>query len=235
MSTSRSGRPCSGPDRFNGPEGSKSIIASPRLPTGVRYKIVLEAFKEEFLFGSGLGVRQRGVRYSAWVRILKFAINYRQLNNITKKDAYSLLNIQSILDKLRGSRYFSFLDVASAYWSVPAKKIDIAKTAFHTPRGQYERVVMPFGLCNSQITFQRLIDNILEGVARAEAYVEDCCVFSRTFEEHFEDLGDTITRIREGSVKLRRDKCHFGYSGGEFLGHHISSERRSPHRELRGS
>ena len=49
MSTSRSGRPCSGPDRFNGPEGSKSIIASPRLPTGVRYKIVLEAFKEEFL------------------------------------------------------------------------------------------------------------------------------------------------------------------------------------------
>ena len=143
---------------------------------------------------------------------LRFAIDYRQLNNVTKKDAYSLPNIQNILDKLRGSRYFSFLDVLSAYWSVPVKKTDIEKTAFHTPRGQYEMIVMPFGLCNSQATLQRLMDNILEGVVRTEAYVDDCCVFSRTFKEHLEDLRDTFTRIREGNVKLRRDKCHFGYS-----------------------
>ena len=152
---------------------------------------------------------------------LRFAIDYRQLNNATKKDVYSLPNIQTILDKLGGSRHFSYLDIASAYWSVPVKRTDIEKTAFHTPRGQYEMAVMPFGLCNSQATFQRLMDNILEKVSRAEAYVDDCCVFSRTFEEHLEDLRDTFARIREGNVKLRRDKCHFGYSGGEFLGHHV--------------
>ena len=69
---------------------------------------------------------------------------------------------------------------------------------------------------HSQATFQRLMDNILEGVVRTEAYVDDCCVFSRTVKEHLEDLRDTFTRIREGNVKLRRDKCHFGYSEGEF-------------------
>ena len=51
------------------------------------------------------------------------------------------------------------------------------KTAIHTPRGQYEMVVMPFGLCNSA-TFQKLMENTLKGVARDESYVDDCCVFS---------------------------------------------------------
>ena len=159
---------------------------------------------------------------------MRFAIDYRRLNSVTKKDAYSLPNIQTILDKLEGSRYFSFVDVASAYWSVPVKKTDIEKTAFHTPRGQHEMMVMPFGLCNSQATFQRLMDNILEKVPRAESYVDDCCVFSRNFKEHLADLRATFIRIREGKVKLRRDKCRFGYEGGEFLGHYVSSEGRSP-------
>ena len=63
------------------------------------------------------------------------------------------------------------------------KKTDVEKTDFHIPRGQYEMAVMPFGLCNSQATFQRLMDNNLEKVPRAESYVDDCCVFSRSFEE----------------------------------------------------
>ena len=49
---------------------------------------------------------------------LRFAIDYRQLNKITKNDAYSLPNIHTILDKLRGSRYFVFIDIASALRSI---------------------------------------------------------------------------------------------------------------------
>ena len=86
---------------------------------------------------------------------LRFAIDYRGLNDVTKKDAYSLPNPQHILDKLYGACYFTSLDVASAYWCVPVHDTDIEKTAFYTPRGQYEMLVMPFGLCNSQATYQR--------------------------------------------------------------------------------
>ena len=50
---------------------------------------------------------------------LRFAIDYRKLNAITKKDTYGLPNPLTILDKLDGSKYFTFLDVASAYWCVP--------------------------------------------------------------------------------------------------------------------
>ena len=68
---------------------------------------------------------------------MRFAIDYRQLNSVTKKDAYGPPNPQTILDKLEGSQYFSCLDVTSAYWCVPMKESDIPKTAFHTPRGLY--------------------------------------------------------------------------------------------------
>ena len=65
---------------------------------------------------------------------LRFAIDYRGLNGVTKKDAYSLPNPQHILDKLHGARYLTSLDVASAYWCVPVSEADIEKTAFYTPR-----------------------------------------------------------------------------------------------------
>ena len=68
-------------------------------------------------------------------------------------DAYSIPNIQSILDKLHGSQYFSAIDISSAYWCVPVAETDIGKTAFNTPRRLHEMLVMPFGLVNSQATF----------------------------------------------------------------------------------
>ena len=83
---------------------------------------------------------------------MRFAVDYRKLNDVTKKDAYTLPNRQSILDQLDGSKIFSCMDVAAAYWCVPVREEHKEKTAFYTPRGQFEFEVLPFGLCNSQAT-----------------------------------------------------------------------------------
>ena len=98
----------------------------------------------------------------------RFAIDYRRLNDITKKDAYSIPNIQAILDRLHISRYYSVIDINAAYWCVPLRKGDIEKTAFNTPRGLHEMLVMPFGLVNSQATFQRLMDTTFRGMKQVE-------------------------------------------------------------------
>ena len=66
---------------------------------------------------------------------LRFAIDYRQLNAITKRDAYGPPNPQSILDKLSGSKWFSCLDIASAYWCVPMRKSDIEKNGIPHTKG----------------------------------------------------------------------------------------------------
>ena len=120
------------------------------------------------------------------------------------------------------------MDIASAYWCVPVRSQDVEKTAFHTPRGQYEMVIISFGLCNFQATFQRQMDNALEGVERAESYVDDCCVFSTALNQHLSDLQNTFDRIRRANVRLRRDRCHFGYEQGIFFEHRPSAEGRRP-------
>ena len=159
---------------------------------------------------------------------LRFAVDYRRLNAITKRDQYSLPNPQSIFDKLKGSSFFSKLDIASAYWTVPIREPDIEKTAFHTPRGLFEMMVMPFGLCNSQSTFQRLMDRTLRGVSNVESFVDDILIFSNSFEEHLSHLEDVFQRLEVAGLQLRKDKCRLAYRGIEFLGHWISEEGRSP-------
>ena len=158
----------------------------------------------------------------------RFVVDYRDLNKVTKKDAYPAANWQDILDKMNGSRVFSFLDGASAYWSVPIREDDREKTAFAVPRGQFEMNVMAFGLCNSQSTYQRVIDQVLSGVPQVEAYIDDACVHTRDVEEHLSCLKKTLDAYSAANMQLRLDKCRFAYEKGEFVGHEISGEGYSP-------
>ena len=131
---------------------------------------------------------------------MRFAIDYRQLNSVTKRDAHGPPNPQSILDKLEGCRYFSCLDVASAYWCVPMREQDVEKTAFHTPRGLYKMLVMPFGMVNSGATFQRLMDMTLQGIKSAESYVDDILIFSESFNDHMKHLREVFRRLRDRGI-----------------------------------
>ena len=160
-------------------------------------------------------------------RSMRFAIDYRALNDLTKKDSYAMPDPRTILDKLQGSKVFSFLDVESVYWCVRVRE-DIEKTAFSIPRGHYETLVMPFGLCNSQSTFQRVLDTALAMAINTESYVDDCLTHSTNWNQHLEDLRAALSGLRDARIQLRRVKCRFGYDSGEFLGHTISALGRAP-------
>ena len=159
---------------------------------------------------------------------MRFAVDYRKLNTVTKRDEYSLPNPQSIFDKLEGSKFFSKLDIASVYWTIPISPEDIEKTAFRTPRGMYEMLVMPFGLCNAPATFQRVMDRALYRVPHVESYVDDILIFSPDFDAHLSHLREVLKHLQAAGLQLRKEKCQFGFSSVEFLGHRISFEGRTP-------
>ena len=159
---------------------------------------------------------------------MRFVVDYRRLNTVTKRDEYSLRNPQSIFDKLEGSRFFSKLDIASAYWKIPIAPEDIEKTAFHTPHGLYEMLVMTFGLCNAPATFQRVMDHALYRSPHVESYVDDILIFSPAFEAHLSHLREVLKHLLAAGLQLRREKCEIGLISVEFLGHLFSFEGRTP-------
>ncbi|KAK9703188.1 Reverse transcriptase (RNA-dependent DNA polymerase) [Popillia japonica] len=92
----------------------------------------------------------------------RFCVDYRKLNQVTKKDAYPLPYVSSTLDKLRDAKYLTSLDVKSAYWQIPVAPNSRQYTAFTVPnRGLFEFARLPFGLSNSPATWMRFIDRVL--------------------------------------------------------------------------
>ena len=157
---------------------------------------------------------------------IRFCIDYRKLNDVSKKDAYPLPRIDDNLDALAGAEWFSTLDLASGYWQVAMKESDREKTAFCTRYGLFQWKVMPFGLCNAPGTFEHLMERVLAGLQwnTILLYLDDIIVFGRTIEEKFQRLTEVFERIRSAGLQLKPKKCHLFKTEVSFLGHRVSKE-----------
>jgi len=118
--------------------------------------------------------------------ILRFCVDYRKLNSVTRRDAYPLPRIDSCLDALSGARYFSAFNLRSGYHQVPMDMRDADMTTFIVRTGTYRYRRVPFGSCNAGSTFQRVMDLALNGFNfyMCLVYLDDIIVYSATVEEH---------------------------------------------------
>ena len=157
-------------------------------------------------------------------------VDYRRLNDVTKKDAYPLPNINECLDCLGGATYFSCLDILSAYYQIEVDEADRAKTAFVCKKGLFEYSVMGFGLCNAPSTFQRCMELVMKGLQWEILliYLDDLIIHGNTFNQHLCRLDMVFTRLAEAGLKLKPSKCFLFKKEVAFLGHVVTDEGIKP-------
>ena len=90
----------------------------------------------------------------------RVCIDYRKLNDATRKDHFPLSFIDQMVERLSGHEYYCFLDGYSGYNQIPLAPEDQEKTTFTCPYGTFAYRRMPFGLCNAPATFQRFMMSI---------------------------------------------------------------------------
>ncbi|CAF1550382.1 unnamed protein product, partial [Adineta steineri] len=156
--------------------------------------------------------------------------DYKKLNSITIKDNYPLPNMEITLQSLgAGYSFFSKLDLKSGFWQFPINPSDRAKTAFITPFGLFEWLVLPQGLRNSPPTFQRTMSNVLSSCTDCSLiYLDDIVVFSHTYDEHLLHLNKVLNALKLHNLTLNPEKCELAKEKIEYLGHIISSNIITP-------
>ena len=161
---------------------------------------------------------------------IRWCLDSRALNEITKKDAYRIPSIEDLLSRPSQHKIFSTMDMCGAFHCVRIKKEDREKTAFSTPFGSFQFIRMCFGLSNSPATFSRLVQQILQDVPieLVYSYLDDTLVCGKNLEEHLSTMDDVLTRFAKAGLTLQPDKCDLFNDQVEFLGHKLTTDGIAP-------
>ncbi|XP_075483869.1 uncharacterized protein LOC142524029 [Primulina tabacum] len=153
-------------------------------------------------------------------------IDYRKLNDATRKDHFPLPFVDQMLERLAGHAFYCFLDGYSGYMQIPIDPEDQDKTTFTCPYGTFSYKRMPFGLCNAPATFQRCMMSIFHDMVEKhiEVFMDDFSVFGSSFDSCLINLSKVLKRCEETNLVLNWEKCHFMVKEGIVLGHKISEK-----------
>jgi hypothetical protein len=150
-------------------------------------------------------------------------VDYRGLNSLTVQDSYPIPILGQLLNQLQGYKFFTKIDLKSSFNLLWVAEGHEWKTAFHTPWGLYDYLVMPFGLANAPPCFQRFIQFVLQELLNVSCfvYIDNILIFSKTWEEHQAHVIQVLERLKEHSLFASPEKCSFYADTVTFLGFSI--------------
>jgi hypothetical protein len=155
---------------------------------------------------------------------LRLVVDYRRLNDVTKKNVYPLPRQDDLMAQLQGAKIFTKLDLHWGYNNVRIKEGDEYKTAFRTKYGLFETLVMPFGLTNAPAAFQHFMNNIFQDMldTKVVIYLDDILIFSKNQEDHEKDVKEVLRRLATNQLFCKLSKCSFHVDTVDYLGLVIS-------------
>ena len=160
----------------------------------------------------------------------RFCIDYRAINaqRLVWK-VYPVPLMKSQIQRAAGYRYYSTVDITSAFHCVQIREDSQQVTAFALPSGLFCFTRLPFGLSISPQIWAKAVDTILKPVRElCSYYADDIIGHSNTFEDHLADMKKILMTLMSSGVKIQLSKCQFFMADVVWLGHKISMEGISP-------
>ena len=199
------------------------------VPFAVRHKVEQELDRLQ-----ALGIIQP-VQFSDWaspiVPVMKpdgavrICRDYKvTINRADKIDRYPIPRIEELFASLSGGKQFSKLDLSHAYLQITLDALSCRLVTINTHREFFEYTRLPFGIASAPSIFQRLMENLLQGIPRVCVYLDDILVSGTTEQEHLANLEQVLERLESAGMKLKRPKCAFLLNSVAYLGHEISAE-----------
>jgi hypothetical protein len=157
---------------------------------------------------------------------MRLCVDYRALNEVTIKNKYPLPRIDDLFDQLKGAKYFSKIDLRSGYFQLKIRESDIPKTAFVTHYGQFEFIVMSFGLTNAPAYFMNLMNKVfMDKLDKfVVVFIDDILIYSKSVQEHEQHLQVVLEKLRVHKLYAKFSKCEFWLEKVAFLRHILTAE-----------
>jgi len=212
---------------------AKPVFYKPRqVPQALKQKIEAELTNLE-----QKGIIQP-VKYSNWaapvVPILKpdgtlrLCGDYRVTVNKFATESYPLPRIEELFSSLAGRKSFSKLDLSHAYLQIELDELSKEYVTFNTHRGLYKYNRLPFGVSSAPAIFQRVMENVLQGLPKVCVYIDDILVTGETELEHLQNFNAVLECLKTAGMHLKQNKCKFMLPEVEYLGHIISAAGLKP-------
>ena len=143
-------------------------------------------------------------------------------------DRYPLPKVEDLFATLSGGRIFSKLDLNQAYQQVLLEDVSRGLVTINTQKGLLRYTWLSFGVSSAPGIFQRVMEEVLQGIPNMVVYLDDILATSTSEEDHVKQLDAILSQIQAAGLRLRKSKCKFGVSSVTYLGHRIDAEGLHP-------
>ena len=157
---------------------------------------------------------------------LRICVDYRKLNNLTRKDSYPIPRIDELLARPSKAKIFTKFDIRSAFNRIRMDPASEEYTTFRTRYGTYKCKVLPFGLCNGPATYQRYMNDVLIDYLDdfCIAYLDDILIYSEDAASHEKHVKLVLERLRAAGLQVDIKKSEFHVTRTKYLGYVLTNK-----------
>lgn len=159
---------------------------------------------------------------------VRICIDPSDLNKVIKREHHPMRTVEEVVSMIPGAKVFSVLDAKSGFLQIELDEPSSFLTTFNTPIGRFRWLRLPFGIKYAPEIFQRIMDQMLEGVPGAISVMDDILIAAPTIQQHDAILCTVVERAARYNLKLNFNKCHIRQSSVPYVGHMITADGLRP-------